>query len=1196
MAKLQPDYINWTLRLNAGDLEKEMQSIRSNTKELKEENQGLKKAMHELAMQGKINGKEYNVLDERVKANNRSISENNAKLKQCESQLSNVNKSYAQLSRQAKQLQRDLNNTVKSLHPEEYARLEKELNATRAAMVNLKETTDQAKGSFFSLSNTKALILGFFASIGAKIGSFFTDKIREAREFIDTGLEMAISADGVIRAFEKLNKPGLLDELNESTKGTVNNLELMKNAVQAHHFKIPLEDLAKYLKFAQMRAQETGLSVEYMTNSIVTGLGRKSLLILDNLGLSAAEINAEIGKTGDFMKAVASIVDNELSKAGETYISQADIAAKMTVELQNRQLELGRLLLPLKSKWDTFSQSIKMAVSGMAVDVAKSLQSPNDRFQEQLNKVVELQTTLPDLVSRYDSLQSKINRTATEQSELNKTMAAIAQIMPGAIEQTDQYGNILSINTNRIWEYLEAEQARLKYMNKDAITQAKKDIEKAEETLKNFQKRADTGKMYAERTMGAVPRDLTADEHAHYRGLVSQAQATISGAREQIKQLSGESLKEQVKARVEMNKQRQAFNAMDKKTLDEWIKNEKNATNQYLQLAKSIYEARFPKIEKQDKKGLYKSEMDKELAQLEIKHDLIILKIKEQRAKEELTEAQYNQIILQEDERYYTERLAKLNELEKRTAHTKAKTRDEILKKTIETNTNLLDTQRRSDENEIRLFQELRDKRLEAQDELYKNQKITLDLQYARQLLSKQAYELQVNAIEELNTRNRLQILKDYHSDVQDMEVNFGKVKADAVKQAGKAVIDAELANSKDQAKLQKTLDSLLPDFKKEFNLTNLPDETDLQLKVLEASYQARKELAEQHEKDTTELTKAYETAKVNIIRDAEARKFGIQEKYGLQNWNGRLKMQLDALKREKDQGLIEGEDYARAEKNLKMKAWKEAFDYYSNLFGDAVQALQNAEIANMEAKYDVEIEAARGNAQEVERLEQEKAEKKLEIEKKYADVQFAVKASQIIVNTAMAITTALAQLGPIAGPIAAALMGVTGAAQLAAANAERQKVKNMTLSGSSSTSSGERVVNGSGFSEGGYTGDGHRYEVAGVVHRGEYVVPMPEMQDKRVINAVKVIEAVRRNRTGVNPLPGYAEGGYVDRSNKVSGVGSGAERELKEASENLLRASERLGVPQRSYVVLNDIDAAQEMRDRFDKPFKRGDKNGSNN
>lgn len=82
-------------------------------------------------------------------------------------------------------------------------------------------------------------------------------------------------------------------------------------------------------------------------------------------------------------------------------------------------------------------------------------------------------------------------------------------------------------------------------------------------------------------------------------------------------------------------------------------------------------------------------------------------------------------------------------------------------------------------------------------------------------------------------------------------------------------------------------------------------------------------------------------------------------EKYGLLGFQQRYAMQMAALKREKEQGLIGAEAYAKAEKMLKIQFWKEAFDYYSNLFSGAVSALQNAEIANMEAKYDAEIAAA---------------------------------------------------------------------------------------------------------------------------------------------------------------------------------------------------------------------------------------------
>ena len=61
------------------------------------------------------------------------------------------------------------------------------------------------------------------------------------------------------------------------------------------------KNLDKYLQFAQMKAQQTGQSVEFMTQSIVTGLGRQSKMILDNLGISAAEIDKKNAETSDFI-------------------------------------------------------------------------------------------------------------------------------------------------------------------------------------------------------------------------------------------------------------------------------------------------------------------------------------------------------------------------------------------------------------------------------------------------------------------------------------------------------------------------------------------------------------------------------------------------------------------------------------------------------------------------------------------------------------------------------------------------------------------------------------------------------------------------------------------------------------------------------------------------------------------------------
>ncbi len=72
------------------------------------------------------------------------------------------------------------------------------------------------------------------------------------------------------------------------------------------------------------------------------------------------------------------------------------------------------------------------------------------------------------------------------------------------------------------------------------------------------------------------------------------------------------------------------------------------------------------------------------------------------------------------------------------------------------------------------------------------------------------------------------------------------------------------------------------------------------------------------------------------------------------------------------------------------------------------------------------------------------------------------------------------------------------------------------------------------GFNDaGGFTGPGEKYEVAGILpngkpfHRGEYFVAQNEMANPMVVDYVRKIESIRRQRTSTNPLPGFADGGY---------------------------------------------------------------------
>lgn len=115
------------------------------------------------------------------------------------------------------------------------------------------------------------------------------------------------------------------------------------------------------------------------------------------------------------------------------------------------------------------------------------------------------------------------------------------------------------------------------------------------------------------------------------------------------------------------------------------------------------------------------------------------------------------------------------------------------------------------------------------------------------------------------------------------------------------------------------------------------------------------------------------------------------------------------------------------------------------------------------------------------------------------SDAYKAVALGQNIIDTYRAATAALAPpptgAGPLFGPILAA---TTIAAGLA--NAAR--------------------ITGVGFAQGGYTGDGGKYQPAGIVHKGEYVVPQEIVQSPAYKPVISGLEKAR--------LRGYADGGLV--------------------------------------------------------------------
>lgn len=201
-----------------------------------------------------------------------------------------------------------------------------------------------------SLTTAAAGYLGL-ASAGSAIAGLVSESV-----------ELAKAGEGIRIAFQKLNRPDLLNGLREATHGTVTDIELMKSAVKFNDFKLPLDQLGTMLAFAQQKAKDTGQSVDYMVDSIVTGLGRKSLMILDNLGISATEVKEKMKQTGDMTKAVGEIIREQMSKAGDYVETAADRALQANVSIQNKMEELGRKFAPVQEASSQLWASMKLGI------------------------------------------------------------------------------------------------------------------------------------------------------------------------------------------------------------------------------------------------------------------------------------------------------------------------------------------------------------------------------------------------------------------------------------------------------------------------------------------------------------------------------------------------------------------------------------------------------------------------------------------------------------------------------------------------------------------------------------------------------------------------------------------------------------------------------------------------------------------
>jgi hypothetical protein len=1247
---LTEDEIRYTVDVKAAAAQKEIYRLEQQSKKLRSENKARLSQMIQLEAAGKKETDTYKNLKKQYTETGKEIRNLTSQIGEQTSKLNVLDMTMSQLKKQQKSLQKEFENTSKTLNPELYDILEQKLQEVSSRMAELKQNaksfgelaaSDQANGMLYGNMMTKA------AELFGSYAQGFKDSVKE---LIDGGLEMAETADGVTKAFKDMDQPDLLENLRKATKNTVNDVQLMTAAVQAKDFRIPLEDLGKYLQFAQLKAQQTGQSVDYMTNSIVTGLGRKSPLILDNLGISAAEISEKTKETGDFMKAVAEIVDTQLAEAGETYISAADRAAKKTVELQNAQKALGDEILPLKELWDDAYADMQLNTISLISWCVK---------HQGVVKTLGILLTAFTVVAIATSNAIKTNIVVTKG-------AAAAQ----------QAWNVICATGTGLLKLLQAGF----YLLTGRVTLAKNAWVAMNATMK--------ASVFGLIAAGVTVLSLKLwDMHKKQKEAAASAKELETMERDLNAQVNEQTAKVKLlnetmrNEKISMDRRKEALNEL-KKIIPGYnglLSEEGRLTRDN----KSAIDDYLVSLEKEIKLKVYK---DKLVDLYKQKSDL-----EDKRDEQDKTyhDAKTDNILHPQNSfirgvsKFFgtdTETNAKkaLNNTEQQIDRVNGKI-DELNSKIADigivtpkkakgngggggtgnhtgtgghTGTTNTTSKPNPDDIASKRFSENRQADIDAANQDYQQDVNNWNMALAQKQVSQEKYDLAMQALKTQHTANILAIETSYSEQSQNIGIADGAKKKSLQDKQQANLRAAEQAHFEQQVTVeqayQDALAKVMEQGETQQELT-LEQQRDQKLEVLKGYYQAALNMAKQNGEDTVQLEKAYKdiqtqiekeyiTKQKELLDEQDDKKKQARQALGFDQ-QSEYDRQLQQLKQALDNQYITQEEHEQRVQQLKKESFMKQAQYYTNLFSNAVTSLQNAEMANIDAKYDAEIKAAEGNTALQEKLEKKKANEKLKIQKKYADVNFAMQVAQIISNTAVSIMKAYSELGPIAGSIAAALMGVTGAAQLAVANAERQKVKRMTLNGSASgtSSAGSRVA--SGRESGGRIDvereqDGKHFNaeyapgkrgyvdhptvIVGEGPRGrskEWVASNAALENPTIAPLINLMDAAQRAgqiRTFdmskyLMAMQGRALGGSIARqsartSQKIAPGGADFYVRTQESAHRdagnttsgrnndelleLLRELRRDGI--RSFVSLSDLDAKQELRNQARKFAKK--------
>ena len=306
---------------------------------------------------------------------------------------------------------------------------------------------NQALGGSFAVIRSKMLLFNFAMALG----------VRQVIGFV----KEASKVDSMSRAFNTLagateNSQVALSKLKSATNDTMSEFDLFQQANNAMILGVSKnsDEMAEMFDIAQRLGRALGRDTKSSVESLITGIGRQSRLMLDNIGIIVKADEAygkyaeKLGTTADkltdaqkkqaFLSATMESARKKVASLGEETLSTEDKIAQMDTAISEAANHLGKLATPI---FLGFAEVISDIAKGVQLIGTTELERLIIKLEEvgasdDLIKGLKVDALNEELVGLNSTLESMIGENAFK--EMGGDIQLAQKVMQGMVDKAKE--------------------------------------------------------------------------------------------------------------------------------------------------------------------------------------------------------------------------------------------------------------------------------------------------------------------------------------------------------------------------------------------------------------------------------------------------------------------------------------------------------------------------------------------------------------------------------------------------------------------------------------------------------------------------------------------------------------------------------------------------------------------------------------